>query len=306
MIEFILRGSELGGLEALGMAYGLSITFRRALVVGEMKREWLDVITTLGVWGAFLISPCPSGLPCLNDLEKAVALSEARQMPVGYSGELPQTRQHRTSTFNRNYLRPRRWILCRGEDKKYLSLFACIYNLLKLRHDVPIVVSDICIDSTIEERPDFQVLPTRIMPRTLADVVDIAAPPIPSTSIAKGILLGGYKAGPVIAISTRDDPQLVEMGGYLVNLGTSGNPCEVFERGSVGYDPALFSGDLAVEPELCDKCGDCFMADCGALSMAEGGVPKILDVCVKCGACVLLCTRGAIRRIKDTFKVYLK
>ncbi|MEM3326184.1 MAG: 4Fe-4S binding protein [Thermoproteus sp.] len=40
--------------------------------------------------------------------------------------------------------------------------------------------------------------------------------------------------------------------------------------------------------------------------MAEGGIPKILDVCVKCGACALLCTRGAIRKINDVFKIYLK
>ncbi|MEM3326183.1 MAG: 4Fe-4S ferredoxin [Thermoproteus sp.] len=243
MIEFVLKGSELGDLEALGMAYGLSMTFRRALVVGKLKKKWLDVVVTLGVWGALLVSPCPDGLPCLDNLEKAIVLSETRQMPVGYSGEPPQTRQYRVSTFNRNYLKPRRWVSCRGEDKKYLPLFACIYNLLKLRHDVPIVVSDVCISPQTEERPDFQVLPTRIMPMTLADVVDIAAPPIPSTSIAKGILLGGYKAGPVIAISTRDDPQLIEMGGYLVNLDAPGNPCEVFKKGSVGNDPTLFFGD---------------------------------------------------------------
>ncbi|MGC8583784.1 MAG: indolepyruvate ferredoxin oxidoreductase subunit alpha [Thermoproteus sp.] len=308
MIEFVVRGEELGDLAALGISYGLSITFRRALAVGRFDKEWIAAILETGVWGALLLSPCPDGLPCFRDLEEAVRFSESRQMPVGYDGEEPAAAPYRVSTFNKNYLKPRRWIRCReiSRDKAYLPLFACLYNLLKLRADVPIVVSDVCLEFGDAERPDFQVLPTYISPRTLADVVDVSVQPIPASAIARGILLGGYKAGPVVAISKGADSAAVELGGYLVDLDASGNPCELFSRGVVGYSPSLFSGRYVVDPDLCDRCGDCFITNCDALRQGERGVPELLSSCVGCGACALMCTRGAIRREGDLFKVFLR
>jgi ferredoxin len=308
MIEFVVKGEEFGDLAALGISYGLSITFRRVLAVGDFKREWIYAVMETGVWGAMLLSPCPDGLPCFRDPERAVEFSESRQTPVGYSGEEPAAVPYRISTFNKNYLKPRRWIRCRdiSSSKSYLPLFACIYNLLKLRDDVPIVVSDVCLGFNEAERPDFQALPTYIQPRALADVVDVSVQPIPASAIARGILLGGYKAGPVVAISKGADHAAAELGGYLVDLNAPGDPCELFARGTVGYSPSLFSGRYLVDPDLCDRCGDCFITNCDALKQGERGVPELLSSCVGCGACALMCTRGAMWREGDLFKVFLR
>jgi hypothetical protein len=212
MIEFVVKGEEFGDLAALGISYGLSITFRRVLAVGDFEREWIYAVMETGVWGAMLLSPCPDGLPCFRDPERAVEFSESRQTPVGYSGEEPAAVPYRISTFNKNYLKPRRWIRCRdiSSDKSYLPLFACIYNLLKLRDDVPIVVSDVCLGFNEAERPDFQALPTYIQPRALADVVDVSVQP--NTGIrnsegdSAGRLQGGSCRGPYLRAPTMRRP----------------------------------------------------------------------------------------------------
>lgn len=308
MIEFIIRGEEFGDLEALGIAYGLSITFRRALAIGDFDREWIYAVKRIGVWGALLLSPCPEGLPCLDDVEAAIDLSESAQMPVGYEGEVPPARPFRVSTFNKNYLKPNRWINCMefSPDKAYLPLFACLYNMFKLRMDTPIIVSDICPTAPTQEARDFQVLPTYAMPRILTDVISVATHPIPSTAIAKGILKGGYKAGPVIVISKKADKSLIDMGGHLIDLSSEGDPCELLTKKYVGYSKSLFMGQYVVEPDLCDKCGDCFITGCDSLVLGRDGVPVLLSSCVGCGACALMCTRRAIRRVDDVFRVYLR
>lgn len=307
MIEFVIKGKELGNLHALGIALGLSITFRRVLVLGEFRDEWIDIVRRSGIWGAMLLSPCPQGLPCVRDLEEAIALSEKTQSPIGYEGEEPLPRPFRVSTFNKNYLRARRWVHTGSAGREYLPLFACLYNLLKLRDDVPIVVSDIYMKSPVEEKTDYQVLPTYFMPDAVSEIVSVHLPPIPAVAIAKGILIGGYKAGPVIAISTGGtDDGFIELGGYIVDINRRGDPCRLFRERVVGYDYKLFEGKFEVEPSLCDRCGDCFLSSCDALAMDKGGAPKLLESCTGCGACALLCTRRAIRRVNDTFKLYIR
>ncbi|MBP1448575.1 MAG: 4Fe-4S ferredoxin [Thermoproteus sp.] len=312
MIEFVIEagGGEGGRIEALGTALGLSATFRRVLVIGEFGESELRPLLELGAWGAFVISPCAPSLDCFRDLGAAVAASEASQRPVGYEGDLPQPRIFRVSTFNKHYLKQKRWIIKNNYYNynyfKYIPLFSCLYNLIKLRYDVPVVVSDVYLPPRGEERADYQVLPTLYMPQSASDVVDIYAPPLPASSIAKGILMGGYKAGPVIAVSNKPSPDLAELGGYVVDLSAGGDVCRLFEDRVVGYDPEMFKGSYSVASELCDMCGDCFKAECSALRIGAGGVPEITGDCVGCGACALLCTRGAIKRISDVYKIYIR
>lgn len=307
MIEFILRSEELGKTSALGMALGLSATFRRVLVIGEFNERDLSPLMNMGVWGAVVISPCAPGLKCFKDIEEAAEFSEAEGAPVGYMGEAPAPRQFRISTFNKHYLRYNRWIIKNNNFNyfDYIPLFSCIYNLIKLRNDVPIVVSDVYLPTTGEGGPDYQVLPTFHMDVDVAEVVDIYAQPLPAASIAEGILMGGYKAGPVVAITLRPAPKVAELGGYVVDLSSKGDPCELFEKRVVGYSSEIFKGVYEVEPSLCDRCGDCFRARCPALKIGKGGVPELGADCVGCGACALLCSRGAIRRKGDVFRAYL-
>lgn len=187
----------------------------------------------------------------------------------------------------------------------YIPLLTCIYNLIKLRDDVPIVVSDVYLPTAGEAGSDYQVLPTFHMDIDVAEVVDIYARPLPAASIAEGILMGGYKAGPVIAITLGPAPRIAELGGYVVDLSSRGDPCELFKRRAVGYSPELFKGVYEVEPGLCDRCGDCYRTRCPALKIGKGGVPELGADCVGCGACALLCSRGAIRRTDDVSRVYL-
>lgn len=111
MIEFVLRSVELGKSAALGMALGLSATFRRVLVIGEFEESDLSPLISLGVWGAVVISPCAPGLRCFKDIEEAAEFSEAEGIPVGYMGDAPTPRPFRISTFNKHYLRYNRWII---------------------------------------------------------------------------------------------------------------------------------------------------------------------------------------------------
>ncbi len=53
--------------------------------------------------------------------------------------------------------------------------------------------------------------------------------------------------------------------------------------------------DIVVDNEYCDRCGECLKAGCGAVSLSEHGVMLRQDSCLGCLACVVLCTRGAIR-----------
>jgi len=297
VVEFIVEG-PWGDDEKLAIGVGLSMTFRRALVHAEPSPNALKAAEGV-VWGALLIKPCPPGLPCHKDIEEAVAASETELTPVGYEGPDPPTATRRVATFNKHYMRPWRWARG-GEEAKVghplLPLMSCLYALLKMRDDVPIVISDVRLKPTAPAGPDYMVTPTWHLPREVAEIVDVYLPPLKAGAIALGVLMGGYRAGPVIAIVKRRDElaeAVVKMGGYVVALDEEGDPCQLFERRAVGY--SLKVGKYTVDPALCDRCGECLKTACPAITPSPAGHPQILPTCTGCSACALVCTRGAIR-----------
>ncbi|MEM0277483.1 4Fe-4S ferredoxin [Pyrobaculum sp.] len=298
MVEFVIRSDAYTDDERLAIGVGLSATFRQVLVEARPSKEALRAVGD-AVWGALLITPCPEELPCFNDVEKATDYSEIYSTPVGYEGPIPKTKEKRTSTFNKHYMKPWRW--ARGGERLevghwLLPLMACLYTKLKLLDAVPVVVSDVRIQPSSNSSPDYMVAPTWHLPTEVAEVVDIHLPPLKASAIALGIIIGNYSAGPVIAIVKQLDAivkELVERGGYAVVLERPGDPCHIFRERVVGYTPHKHR--YVVEPSLCDKCGDCLKSACPAIVPTPQGVPKILDTCTGCGACAVLCTRKAIQ-----------
>ncbi|ACB39035.1 indolepyruvate ferredoxin oxidoreductase subunit alpha [Pyrobaculum neutrophilum] len=297
MVEYIVDG-DYGEDEKLAIALGLSITFRRALAVARPSPEAVKAAVG-GVWGALLITPCPPELPCFKDLQEAADYSEAYSTPVGYEGPLPATERRRVSTFNKHYLRPWRWARA-GEEPavghRLLPLMACLYQKLKALDATPVVISDVRLQPRSAGSPDYMVIPTWHSPSEVAEVVDVYLPPLKAAAIALGVLAGGYSAGPVVAIAKARDrlvEELAKLGGYAVVLDEGGDPCQLFERRVVGYSPD--QRRYVVDPSLCDRCGDCLKTGCPAVAPTPGGVPQLLQTCTGCGACALVCTRGAIR-----------
>lgn len=293
MVEFIVDVGERD--ERLAVAVGLSMAFRQSLVETRPSREAVEAAKR-AVWGALLISPCPPGLPCFKDLEKAIDHSEIYTTPVGYGGPTPKVNTRRVATFNRHYMSPWRWAVG-GEGVEVghplLPLMACIYRLLKTTDLAPVVISDVRLQPTSPAQPDYMVIPTWHMPREVAEVVDVYLPPLKASALALGVLMGGYKAGPVVAIVKRRDalvPQIVERGGYVVVLEEGGDPCRLFTSGVVGY--SYDKRKYVVDPTLCDKCGDCLKTACPAIVFTKH--PEIQPTCTGCGACAVVCTRGAI------------
>jgi hypothetical protein len=176
----------------------------------------------------------------LQRVEKAVDHSEIYSTPVGYDGPTPPTTGRRASTFNKHYMRPWRWAK-EGEKPTVghylLPLMSCLYRLLKTLDAVPIVVSDVRLQPNAAPPPDYMVIPTGHSAQEVAEVVDVYLPPLKASAIALGILIGGYKAGPVIAVAKSRDrtvQQLVEMGGYAVVLDEAGDPCQLFKNAPWG------------------------------------------------------------------------
>jgi hypothetical protein len=298
-IEFIVDGDEYSDDERLGIAAGLSITFRRVLVYAEPSAGALQAVRN-AVWGALLISPCPPGLPCFGDVEAAADYSEAHLTPAGYRGPRPVTSRRRVSTFNKHYLRPWRWA-SGGEDVTVghylLPLMACIYAAVRLLDAAPVVVSDVRLEPRAKPPPDYMVIPTWHAPGEIAEIVDVYLPPLKASAIALGMLAGGYRAGPVIAVARARDrlvERVAELGGYAVVLDEPGDACRLLESRVVGYAPRR--GTYEVDPLLCDRCGECLKSGCPALVPSPSGAPQILPACTGCGACAILCARGAIRQ----------
>lgn len=298
MVEFVVTDEDLSDDEKFAVGLGLSITFRQSLVKASPSREALAV-SKGAVWGALLVSPCPRDLPCFYDLEEAIDYSEIHSTPVGYEGQEPRPLYRRAPTFNKHYAKSWRWArggeeICVGHP--LLPLMACLYTKLKAFTGVPVVVSDRRLAPTREVKPDYMVIPTWHMPEEVAEVVDIHLPPLKATAIALGILRGKYDAGPVVAISERRDhltEKIAQLGGYVVVLDEVGDPCQIFQKRVVGYRPAV--GKYQVKPDLCDRCGDCLKTKCPAVVLGTKGFPVITPECTGCGACELICTRGAIR-----------
>lgn len=297
MIEFIISGNWNND-DRLAIGVGLSATFRRVLVQAEPSPEALEVAKN-AVWGALVITPCPPGLPCFDSIEEAVDHSETLLTPVGYRGPPPDPAPRRISSFNKHYLKPYRWA-SKGEPMAIghplLPTLACLYTTLKTVEGVPIVVSDVRIKPTASTSPDYMVIPTWHMPSEIAEIIDIYLPPLKASAIALGILIGGYSAGPVIAIVKRRDnivEEVAKRGGYAILLDETGNPCDLFKKRVVGHGAG--NRQLRVYPDLCDKCGECLKSACPAIRPSAAGIPEILPQCTGCTACAILCTRGAIR-----------
>jgi len=298
MVEFIIDDPAYGDDERLAMAVGLSITFRQVLVEARPSAEALKTARE-AVWGALLISPCPPNLPCFNDVEKATDHSEMFSTPVGYEGPTPAATRRRVPTFNKHYMKPWRWAK-KGEKltvgHSLLPLMACLFRQLKTLDAVPIVVSDVRLQPNTTPPPDYMVVPTSHAINEVAEIVDIYLPPLKASALALGIVMGGYKAGPVVAlVKTRDlaTQRLLEMGGYAIVLDEAGNPCDFLRSRVAGY--SYEKRPYTVNPALCDKCGDCLKTACPAIAPFHAGTPQILPTCTGCGACALACTRGAIQ-----------
>lgn len=299
MIEFVIDDATYTDDERMAMAVGLSATFRQVLVKATPSREALEAAKG-AAWGALLITPCPPGLECFKDLEKAVDHSEINSTPVGYEGPAPTVAKRRVSTFNKHYMKPWRW--ASGGEKmdtghELLPLMACLYRLLKMLDAVPIVVSDVRLTPAASAQPDYMVIPTWHEPAEVAEVVDIHLPPLKSSAIALGILMGGYDAGPVVTVAKKKEDHLIaqvaELGGYAVVLDHPGDACDLFRKRIVGY--TVERRPYRVEPTLCDRCGDCLKTACPAIVPSRIGTPQILEACTGCGTCAIVCTRGAIR-----------
>ncbi|MCU7788062.1 4Fe-4S ferredoxin [Pyrobaculum sp. 3827-6] len=298
MVEFVIEDEAYTDDERLAVAVGLSATFRQVLVKAAPSREALEAARG-AAWGALLITPCPPGLECFTNLEKAVDHSEMYSTPVGYEGPAPAAAKRRVSTFNKHYMKPWRWASGgekNGVGHELLPLMACLYRLLKMMDAVPIVVSDVRLTPAASAQPDYMVVPTWHEPAEVAEVVDIHLPPLKASAIALGILIGRYNAGPVVAVAKREDhlvAKVAELGGYAVVLDHPGDACDLFKKRVVGY--TVERRPYRVEPALCDRCGDCLKTACPAIAPSRAGTPQILDTCTGCGACAILCTRGAIR-----------
>ncbi|MEZ0319153.1 MAG: 4Fe-4S ferredoxin [Pyrobaculum sp.] len=297
MVEFVVK-DQFSDDDKIGIAVGLSATFRQVLVEAAPSREALEAAKR-AVWGALLIKPCPSELPCFKDLEKAADYSEAYSTPVGYDGPDPTPQRRRISTFNKHYLKPWRWA-AGGEKMEtghpLLPLMSCLYKILKNVEGVPIVVSDVRIQPNGNSQPDYMVIPTWHNPQEVAEIVDVHLPPLRASAIALGVLLGGYDAGPVVAVVKTYDQlasEVAKVGGYVVTLDQPGDPCQLLEKRVVGYQPSVKT--YRVNPALCDKCGECLKTSCPAIIPTAAGHPEITQTCTGCGACAILCTRGAIQ-----------
>ncbi len=56
-----------------------------------------------------------------------------------------------------------------------------------------------------------------------------------------------------------------------------------------------YSKSLKIVRELCDRCGNCVKIYCDSIRIAEEGVLVNFQSCVRCHACVIACTRGAVQ-----------
>jgi len=298
--------SSYSDVENLAAGFGLSVTFRRAVVrvdagaVADVARRLVG-----RVWGALLLwsDHCVDDIPCVSDLAEAVRVSEVRGVPVVYRGPAPSLARVRVSTFNRGFGRARRFVAASrrrvGVGDWALPALACLFRLVRWRLDVPVVVADAgyVVETGVGGYVDYMVAPTHHVPGDVPDVVDVSVEGLPAYGIQLGILMGGYSAGPVYSLN-ESRPRLLgevlDRGGLLLVRGGSGDPCLVDRVGYVEYAESR-GVRYVVDEGVCDSCGDCLLVKCPAV--LGGRIPRIADSCTGCAACAYVCTRGAIRAL---------
>ncbi len=78
----------------------------------------------------------------------------------------------------------------------------------------------------------------------------------------------------------------------------------VLEEGGVvlierAYKSLEGKAKVEVDASKCDRCGDCMLVPCKALSVSEEGIPRVdTSKCSGCGLCAAVCTRGAIQYVR--------
>jgi len=326
VVEAVIFSRGTGGSYdarfALSIAFGYSAIFLRSLVylTCEEARGLDDVVKALGevgVWGGLVIvvePPCDIvGSNCLEEVEEGVVMSEILEKPVVVcSRELVEPRPTRVPTFNRNWGRGLRWV--HGVETSstprgpLLKLYACLWRKLRYRSDVPIVVVDHDLAYVrFVHTPDWSPIPTSYEPQGAWDLVDISVRGLSSVGIALGIAKASYDLGPIVVVTKEDTTPLSEARScsrcrvHVLKVGEEGvDPCEgvdlAFRAGYALVSLRELKGEKpVVYHELCDGCGDCTALGCPSIEVGSRGIPQILDGCTGCGACVEVCSRGAIR-----------
>jgi indolepyruvate ferredoxin oxidoreductase alpha subunit len=190
------------------------------------------------------------------------------------------------------------------------------------RDQVTIVVGDPSLVPYVDDgEPSFDALPTWFEPDDARHIYSLVAEPIPALL---GLLRVGYDLGRVLVIvhacSVPENLELKLDPNYALMI-LDGGECgvrmsadkhitidasdilhtyyslvEAISRGGVILvDTHRSRGDQhIVLREYCDVCGDCFRIGCPALSPREGYPSIDPNLCIGCGICSVVCSRGAI------------